>query len=165
MSLLYCESHISSQHKWPCCLRCHVASDTLTVVFLLNCIARVIAVASASGRVVPVLRKQVILLQLCCYCIARVIAVAGRREWPCCLRCHGTSSNLAVVVLLCCYWVISEASPSGSVMWDVMVRVIICSSRGDTSSDHLVVALSYSMSNISSQREWRCCWDSNLIIH
>ena len=87
-----------------------------------NCVARVIAVASASGRVVGDVMLRVIILQQCHNCVAS--HSSSQCRWRCC-----------------------------------------CSSRGATSSDHLVVALSYSKSNISSQREGRCCWDSNLIIH
>ena len=53
--LLCCETHGSSQQcEWRCCWRCQVASNNLTVVFSFR---------TASGRVVPVLRRRVILLQ------------------------------------------------------------------------------------------------------
>ena len=41
------------------------------------CVARVIAVASASGRVVGDVMVRVIILQQCHNCVARVIAVAS----------------------------------------------------------------------------------------
>ena len=167
------------------------------------CVARVIAVASASGGDVGDVMLRVLILQQCYYYIANsgsssqhqwpcgssrletsnyptvVLVLCSKshnssqcewpteREWPrgssrsdtsnhptvvfvlccksnvvwrCCLRCNATSNIPTVVVLLYC-----ESHSSSQCRWRC------CLSRGDT-SDHLV-ALSYSKSNISSQRE------------
>ena len=65
---------------------------------------------------------------------------SSQREWPCCLRCHDTSNNLTVVLLLYFIALHCESNSSSQRKWPCG------SSPQETSNTLTVVLLLYSSS-------------------